>query len=86
MLGNRDGVEAAGWPSFDPDVAMAEELVLPVQVNGKVRARLTVAVETPDFELRRLALEHPHVRMYTSGKKIARVVVVPGKLVSVVAR
>ena len=86
MLGNRDGVETAGWPSFNPDVAMAEELVLPVQVNGKVRARLTVAVETPDFELRRLALDDPHVRMYTSGKKIDRVVIVPGKLVSVVAR
>ena len=85
-LGHREGVEAAGWPSFDADVARAAELVLPVQVNGKVRARLTVAVETPEAELRRLALEHPHVQTHTSGKNIDRVVIVPRKLVSVVAR
>ena len=85
-LGHSEGVEASGWPAFDPDIARAEELVLPIQVNGKVRARLTVAAETPETELRQLALEHPNVQTYTSGKSIDRVVVVPRKVVSVVTK
>ena len=85
-LGHEDGVEAAGWPAFDPDVARAETLVLPVQVNGKVRARLSVAVDTAEDELRRLALAQPQVEAHTAGKTVARVVVVPGRLVSIVAR
>ena len=67
-------------------MARAETLVLPVQVNGKVRARLTVAVDTAEDELRRLALEQPQVEAHTAGKTVARVVVVPGRLVSIVAR
>ena len=84
-LGHAEGVEAAGWPAFDADVARAETVVLPVQVNGRVRARLTVAVDTPEDELRRLALAHPQVEAHTTGRKVARVVVVPGRLVNVVA-
>ena len=85
-LGHDGGVEAAGWPSFDPAVARAETLVLPVQVNGKVRARLTVAADTAEDELRRLALAQPQVRAHTAGRNVARVVVVPGRLVSIVAK
>jgi len=85
-LGHADGVEAAGWPVFDADVARAETLVLPVQVNGRVRARLTVGVDTADDELRRLALADPHVEAHTAGRTVARVVVVPGRLVSIVAK
>ena len=85
-LGHADGVVAAGWPAFDPAVARAEEVVVPVQVNGKVRARLTVAAETSEAALRELALVHPQIEAHTSGKRIARVVVVPRKLVNVVAQ
>ena len=85
-LGHADGVDAAGWPAFDADVARAETLVLPVQVNGKVRARLTVAVDTTEDELRRLALAQPQVETHVAGRTVARVVVVPGRLVSIVAK
>ncbi len=85
-LGHDEGVAAAGWPAFDPDAARAETLVLPVQVNGKVRARLTVAVDTAEDELRRLALVQPQVQAHTAGKTVGRVVVVPGRLVSIVAK
>ena len=85
-LGHADGVEAAGWPEFDPEVARAETVVLPVQVNGKVRARLTVPVDTAEDELRRLAQAQPQVQAHTAGKTVARVVVVPGRLVSIVAK
>ena len=88
ILGHTDGVVAAGWPVFDSAVARAEEVIIPIQVNGKLRARLTVDRETSSDEaaLRVLALKQPQVEAHLAGKKISRVVVVPRKLVNVVAR
>ena len=85
-IGHAGGVTAAGWPEFDPDIARAEEVELPVQVNGKVRARLSVPRETPEAELQRLALADPQVQARTSGQQVARVIVVPRRLVNVVTR
>ena len=85
-LGHTQGVVAAGWPAFDPEVARADEVVVPVQVNGRVRARLTVAAGTAPAELETLALQDPQVVPHISNKDIARVIVVPGKLVNIVAR
>ena len=84
-LGYADGITAAGWPSWDPDIARRDELVIPVQVNGKVRARITAAADATDEELRTLALAHPHVRTYTAGKSVGKVVIVKGRLVGIVA-
>ena len=83
-LGHADGLVAAGWPAYDEAVARAEEIVVPVQVNGKVRGRLTVAAGTPDEELQKLAQADPQVKKYFEGKTIRKVVVVNGKLVSIV--
>ncbi|MCY4660566.1 MAG: leucine--tRNA ligase [Acidobacteria bacterium] len=85
-VGHAGGVTAAGWPEFDPDIARAEELELPVQVNGKVRAHLSVPVETAEAEVQRLALAHPHVQARTAGQQVVRVIVVPRRLVNVVTR
>jgi leucyl-tRNA synthetase len=84
MLGHPDGLTAAPWPSFDPQVAKADEVVVPVQVNGKVRARLTVPVGLSEDELRERALADPAVKGHTNGKTIRKVVVAKGSLVSVV--
>jgi len=86
MLGNEDGVVAAGWPAWDEDVAKAEEIVVPVQVNGKVRGRLTVPVDIDEPELQRRALADPQVRLHTEGKTVAKVVIARGRLVSIVVR
>jgi leucyl-tRNA synthetase len=83
-LGHANGVVAAGWPGYDEAVARADEIVVPVQVNGKVRGRLTVGADTPEAQLRELALADPQVKKYLEGKTIKKVVVVNGKLVSVV--
>jgi leucyl-tRNA synthetase len=85
-LGHVDGVAAAGWPQYDEAVARAEEIVIPVQVNGKVRGRLTVAADTPEDRLRELALSDPQVAKHLEGRTIVKVVVVNGRLVSVVTR
>jgi len=85
-LGHFDGLGRAVWPSFDPDVARAEEIVVPVQVNGRVRSRLTMAVDTPDEELRERALADAIVQSYTAGRTVKTVVVAKGRLVNVVVQ
>ena len=85
-LGRTGGLGGAAWPEFDPAVARADEVVVPVQVNGKLRARLTVAADVSEAELREGALAEPVVQSHTAGRTIVRVVVVRGKLVNVVAR
>ncbi|MEO2195142.1 MAG: leucine--tRNA ligase [bacterium] len=83
-LGRTGGLTTAAWPTFDPDVARADELVVPVQINGKLRARLTVGADISDDDLRAAALANASVQSYTDGKTIARVVVVRRKLVNIV--
>ena len=85
MLGHTGGIVAAGWPSFDEAVAKAEEIVVPVQINGKVRARLTVPADTSEERLREIALSDPQVVKHLEGKTVRKVVVAGGKLVSIVA-
>ena len=86
-LGHTGGVVAAGWPAFDEAVAKAEEIVVPVQVNGKVRTRLTVPADSVEDALREAALADPQVMKYLEGKTVRKVVVAGGqgsRLVSIV--
>lgn len=85
-LGHATTLAAATWPAYDADVAKAEEVVVPVQVNGRVRSRLTVPAEVSERELELLALADPAVQMYTTGKTVKKVVVARGRLVSVVVQ
>jgi leucyl-tRNA synthetase len=84
MLGHESGLSAASWPEFNPAVAKADEVVVPVQVNGKVRGRVTVPVDVDDEELQRIALADPAVQAHVAGKTVKKVVVAKGRLVSVV--
>jgi leucyl-tRNA synthetase len=84
ILGHPEGLDQAAWPGFDPAVAKAAEVVVPVQINGKVRARVTVAAGLSDEEMREKALADPAVRAHIAGKTIRKVVVAKGPLVSVV--
>jgi leucyl-tRNA synthetase len=85
-LGHDTSLASAPWPVFNADVAKAEEIVIPVQVNGKVRSRLTVPAESSEQELEQLALADAAVRTYTTGKTVKKVVVAKGRLVSVVVQ
>jgi leucyl-tRNA synthetase len=83
-LQHTGGVVAAGWPQYDEAVARAEQIVVPVQVNGKVRGRVTVPSDISEDQLREVALADPQVAKHLEGKIIKKVVVVNGRLVSVV--
>jgi leucyl-tRNA synthetase len=84
MTGHAGGIQKTQWPCFDEAVAKAEEIVVVVQVNGRVRGRLTVSAEIPESELRELALADATVQPHIKGKTIKSVVVVKGKLINVV--
>ena len=83
-LGHETTLTVQPWPAFDAEVAKADEVVIPVQVNGKLRSRLTVAADTPEDELQRLALADPAVQSHIAGKTVKKVVVANGRLVSIV--
>jgi leucyl-tRNA synthetase len=74
------------WPKADPQLLAREEISLVVQVNGKRRAEIRVAADAPEEELLRLAREHEGVRRHIDGKQIVKEIVVPGRLVNLVAR
>jgi leucyl-tRNA synthetase len=84
MLGHSDGLTRTKWPAFDAGVAKAEEVVVPVQINGKVRARLTVPAGTVDGELQKLVLADATVLTHIAGKTIRKIVIAKGPLVSIV--
>jgi leucyl-tRNA synthetase len=72
------------WPVADPELLVKDEVEIVVQVNGKVRDRLTVAATIGDDELLALALESERVQAHVDGKELQKTIVVPGKLVSLV--
>ena len=86
QLGHEGGIVFAPWPAFDPDVARADEVVIPVQVNGKVRGRVTVPADCTEDEIRSAALADPGVASHTRGRTVVKVIVAKGKLVSVVVK
>jgi len=85
-LGHRDGLRAVAWPGYDADAAKAEEIVVPVQVNGKVRSRLTVPADIGEADLRARALADPAVQAHTAGKTVKNVVIARGRLVNIVVQ
>lgn len=84
MMGNRGSVYREPWPSYDPEIAKAPEITLVVQVNGKVRDRITVPADIQEEAMREAALASENVRRYVDGKKIKKVFTVPGRLVNIV--
>ena len=84
VLDNETSVHKEAWPEFDLNAAKASEVELAVQVNGKVKAKITVASDAAEDAIRETALEA--IAGATAGKDIKKVIVIPGRLVNVVAK
>jgi leucyl-tRNA synthetase len=85
-LGRRFSIVDRNWPVAKPELAREEELELAVQVNGRVRAKIVVSAGASEDEIRAAALAEPKVQEATAGKTLQKVVVVPGRLVSLVVK
>ncbi|CAK0739820.1 leucine--tRNA ligase [Gammaproteobacteria bacterium] len=83
-LGHADPVIDAPWPEADPAALVRAQVDLVVQVNGKVRAHIAVAVDAGHADIEAAAKADPNVARYLEGKPVRKVIVVPGRLVNIV--
>ncbi len=85
ILGGKGEILNASWPLVDESALTREHIEMVVQVNGKVRAKMTVAVDTQKERIEVMAVEQDNVQRFLEGVTIRKVIVVPGKLVNIVA-
>ncbi len=86
QLGRTGPVFRQPWPAFDEALAKEDAADVVLQVNGKVRGRLSVPFGTPQAEIEKLALADPKVQPFIAGKQVVKIIVVPDKLVNIVVR
>jgi leucyl-tRNA synthetase len=85
-LGEKEQLLRHPWPKFDPALAKEDQVEIAVQVSGKIKSRIVVSADAPEPEVRSTALADPKVIAALEGKQVVKVVVVPGKLVNIVAK
>ncbi len=85
MLGHEQSVHLAGWPTWNDGIAREDEVTVVLQVNGKLRDRISVVPGTPKADLETRALASEKVQSHLQGKSVRQVVVVPDRLVNIVA-
>ena len=85
-LGHRDGILAAGWPSFDAAALEADTVTVVVQVNGKLRAEISIAAAAPEADAVAAAKAEARVKPWIDGKQIVKAIYVPKKLVNLVVK
>ena len=88
LVGNENGILANGarFPEFNANLAKAEEIEIPVQINGKLRSRVLGSPDASNDELQTLALADEKVKENIEGKEIVKVIVVPKRLVNIVVK
>jgi leucyl-tRNA synthetase len=84
QLGHSGNILHQPWPAYDAALTQEEEITVVVQINGRVRSRLTVPASTTQDDLREAALRHERTQEWIAGKTIRKVIVVPQKLVNIV--
>ncbi|AUD13556.1 MULTISPECIES: leucine--tRNA ligase [unclassified Planococcus (in: firmicutes)] len=83
-LGHSETVTYEAWPTYDESKLVDDEVEIVVQVNGKVRSKLTVAKDSTKEQLEEAALADEHVQKAAEGKQVRKVIAIPGKLVNIV--
>ena len=86
QLGLKSSVNESSWPEYNESLTRSDEMLIVVQVNGKVRQKLTVASDIQKDELQSLCLADSKIKEMTDGKEIKKVIVVPKKLVNIVVQ
>jgi leucyl-tRNA synthetase len=84
--GNKYSIHNQRWPKWDENLVTSDEFTLVVQVNGKLRDRLTAPVSITEEEAKQLAMDMEKVKTFLAGKQIVKVIYVPGKLINIVVR
>jgi len=86
VLGMTEDLNYISWPTYDEEKLVESSITVIAQVNGKLRAKLDVPADISKEDMEKLALANENVKNFTEGKEIAKVIVVPGKLVNIVVK
>ena len=85
IFGHKESLAYEVWPTYDEALCIDDSVTIGVQINGKLRATLTVAKDTPSSELEKLALQHADIIRHTQGKTIRKVIAIVNRIVNIVA-
>ncbi len=77
-------IHLSSWPTYDPALIIDDTVTLGVQVNGKVRAEITIAKDAVESDVKNMVLELPEVSKWLEGKAVKKFIYIPGKIVSIV--
>jgi leucyl-tRNA synthetase len=83
-VGHRESIIKAPWPQYDKEAIFEEEVIVVIQVNGKLRDRLLIPVSAEEETVKEMALASPKVRRHIEGKEVRKTIFVPKKLVNIV--
>ncbi len=83
-LGHKESIHRSSWPKYDPALLVQDVINFPVQVNGRVRDTITVAADASQTDIERAALASTKVQAHLSGKEPRKIIIVPGRMVSIV--
>ena len=86
MMGEKENLLRAPWPAYDAELAKEEEIVIPVQINGKLRSRITVPADSAEEFVLERALADEKVQAAIAGKQVVKKIYVPGKMVNLVVK
>ncbi|HQE22877.1 MAG TPA: class I tRNA ligase family protein, partial [Syntrophomonadaceae bacterium] len=86
IMGYQTSIHLQSWPAYDPEALVQDEIEIVLQISGKVRDRIMVPAQASEDDLRAIALDNPKIKELTKGQNIVKIIVVPGKLVNVVAK
>jgi len=85
-LGGEGSIHLTNWPEYDDSLAISEEIPIIVQINGKVREKLTMPVNSTNENIEATAKANPKVQSYIQDKQIVKVIVVPNRLINIVVK
>jgi leucyl-tRNA synthetase len=83
-LGNSSSVLLAPWPSYLEEALEKDELLIVIQVNGKLRSKFSVSTDADESTIKKMALDDERIKKFTDGRNIKKVIYVKGKLVNIV--
>ncbi|MCG8394773.1 MAG: class I tRNA ligase family protein, partial [Pseudomonadales bacterium] len=86
LLGNENTLAYETCPAFDENMLVEDSIEMPVQINGKVRGRVTVSVSATQDEILKLALAAGPIAPQVEGKNVVKTIVIPGKMVNIVVK
>ena len=85
LLGRDSALMDESWPEVDESALVQSKIQMMIQVNGKLRGKVDVAVDAEDAQVKQLALENENVQSFLEGVTVRKVIVVKGRLVNIVA-